>query len=78
MKLKLYAVVYKGQMLIFGGYNGNEDMHFNDLYSYDPVTSIWTQLYPRGTPPCARRRQSCCLNGDRVFLFGGTRSEFFL
>lgn len=60
-------------MMIFGGYNGNEDCHFNDLFSFDPVTSVWSQFYPRGTPPCARRRQSCCLNGDRVFLFGGTR-----
>jgi len=60
-------------MFIFGGYNGNDDVHFNDLYSFDPSSNLWTQLRPLGTAPCPRRRQSCCLNGDQVFLFGGTR-----
>lgn len=32
----------------------------------------WAVVRPRGSGPCARRRQSCCVIGDRVFLFGGT------
>ena len=34
----------------------------------------WSVLKVAGPGPCARRRQFCCLVGDRVFLFGGTRS----
>ncbi|CAB3367743.1 Hypothetical predicted protein [Cloeon dipterum] len=65
--------VYKEKLHMFGGYNGNFNQHFNDLWSYDPVNLTWQLLDPRGQrPPCPRRRQSCCLLGDRVFLFGGT------
>lgn len=39
---------------------------------YDPRKCSWSVLRPRGTGPCARRRQSCCVVGDQVFLFGGT------
>ncbi|XP_059488640.1 kelch domain-containing protein 3 [Neocloeon triangulifer] len=64
--------VYKGSLYMFGGYNGNSNLHFNDLFCFDPRTNNWTELKPLGIPPCPRRRQSCCLCGDRVFLFGGT------
>lgn len=35
-------------------------------------TKTWSLLKVRGEGPCPRRRQSCCLVGSKVFLFGGT------
>ncbi|XP_071439603.1 kelch domain-containing protein 3 isoform X1 [Hetaerina americana] len=66
------AFVYKNHLYIFGGYNGIEDKHFNDLYCFVPAANHWMQVKTRGKRPCKRRRQSCCVVGDRVFLFGGT------
>jgi len=31
----------------------------------------WSVLKPTGNGPCPRRNFSCCVIGDRVFLFGG-------
>lgn len=33
----------------------------------------WTKIEPKGKGPCPRRRQCCCMVGDRIILFGGTR-----
>ncbi|KAF4522219.1 hypothetical protein B566_EDAN007370 [Ephemera danica] len=65
-------IVYQGELYVFGGYNGNVDEHYNDLHRFNPEHNCWTQLRVKGRGPCKRRRQSCCLVGSRVFLFGGT------
>lgn len=36
-------------------------------------TASWTKIEPKGKGPCPRRRQCCCMVGDRIMLFGGTR-----
>ncbi|KAL3872612.1 hypothetical protein ACJMK2_035827 [Sinanodonta woodiana] len=66
------AFVYKGSLYIFGGYNGLHDLHFRDIFRFDPVRNHWSMVKVKGQGPCARRRQCCCLIGSRVFLFGGT------
>jgi len=66
------AFSYNNCLFIFGGFNGIAHKHFNDLVRYDPRKCRWSVLKPRGIGPCARRRQSCCVVGDQVFLFGGT------
>uniref|UniRef100_A0A1B6KC59 Kelch domain-containing protein 3 n=1 Tax=Graphocephala atropunctata TaxID=36148 RepID=A0A1B6KC59_9HEMI len=66
------AVVYNGYIYIFGGYNSVRGSHFNDLHRFNPLTFRWQQLSPLGKPPCKRRRQSCVIYNDRMFLFGGT------
>lgn len=68
----LSAFCYKGCLFVFGGYNGIQMKHYNDLLRYDPNVRRWSIIKPRGIGPCPRRRQSCCVIGDRVFLFGGT------
>ncbi|XP_052767382.1 kelch domain-containing protein 3-like [Mya arenaria] len=57
---------------IFGGYNGNHDLHFKDLFKYDTISKRWSLVEVRGEGPCARRRQCCCKVGTRVYMFGGT------
>lgn len=33
----------------------------------------WKKIEPKGKGPCPRRRQCCCIVGDKIVLFGGTR-----
>lgn len=68
----LFAVIYNNRIFIFGGYNGKLDTHFNDLHCFDPTTNVWRLVRTHGTPPKARRRQSCLVIGRKMFLFGGT------
>uniref|UniRef100_A0A131Y4P2 Kelch domain-containing protein 3 n=1 Tax=Ixodes ricinus TaxID=34613 RepID=A0A131Y4P2_IXORI len=66
------SFVYKGELYVFGGYNGLLLTHFGDMYKYDPESSVWSRVKVLGEGPCPRRRQCCCMVGDRLFLFGGT------
>jgi len=68
--------VYNGLFYIFGGFNKNKDLHFQDINRYDPVSSTWMKILPKGTPPCARRRQICQLVNDRIFISVGTSPIF--
>ena len=60
-----------GHVYIFGGYNAIEKQHFNDLHQYNPAHKRWKKLTPSGEGPCSRRRQTCCVIGNRMFLYGG-------
>ncbi|CAG2120059.1 unnamed protein product, partial [Medioppia subpectinata] len=72
------SFVYNDNIYVFGGYNGVERIHYNDLYKYDPKTLLWSLVEVHGRRrPCARRRQCCCVVGDKLYLFGGT-SPFIL
>jgi len=67
------SFVFGGKVYIFGGYNGNQDAHFNDVHCYDPVTNEWQDVViPGKLRPCPRRRQSCVMVHDKLYLFGGT------
>lgn len=67
------AFYYKGCLYFFGGYNGLlTGVHFGDIYQFNPVTNVWSFLKIHGIGPCPRRRQCCCIVGDRLFIFGGT------
>ncbi|KAE9552342.1 hypothetical protein FO519_004467 [Halicephalobus sp. NKZ332] len=63
---------YNDKIYVFGGYESRGNTHFNDLYSFDPLTNVWTRLLPEGHSPCPRRRHCSCLVGQKVFIFGGT------
>lgn len=68
----IVIVVHDGKMYIFGGFNRNMDLHFKDINRYDPETSTWITILPKGQSPCARRRQICIVINDRIFISGGT------
>lgn len=65
------SFVHKGELYIFGGYNGLMKTHFGNLHKYNPNASQWSLVRPHRTGPCARRRQCCCMVEDRLFVFGG-------
>uniref|UniRef100_A0A8C2Q7Y6 Kelch domain containing 3 n=1 Tax=Cyprinus carpio TaxID=7962 RepID=A0A8C2Q7Y6_CYPCA len=65
-------VAYNGELYVFGGYNARLDRHFSDLWKFNPEAFSWKKVEPKGKGPCPRRRQCCCMLGDRIVLFGGT------
>lgn len=66
------AAVYKQKIIVFGGFQENIHKHFNDIYEYDVDKAEWRTLTPAGKSPSPRRRHSCCVIKDKMFLFGGT------
>jgi len=45
------AFVHENLVYIFGGFNGNEDRHYDDLWSLDPHSFVWKRVHPRGGLP---------------------------
>ncbi|KAM4772013.1 kelch domain-containing protein 3 isoform 1-T2 [Rhinophrynus dorsalis] len=80
------AFAYRGELYVFGGYNARLNRHFQDLWKYTPELGRWLRVEVQGKGPCARRRQCCCVVGDKILLFGGTspsqdqdlQDEFYL
>lgn len=66
------AFSYQGDLYVFGGYNARLNRHFRDLWKYSPDSGRWQRVDVQGKGPCARRRQCCCIVGDKILLFGGT------
>ncbi|XP_033874044.1 kelch domain-containing protein 3 isoform X3 [Acipenser ruthenus] len=66
------AFSYSGELYIFGGYNARLDRHFSDLWQFNPESFTWKKIEPKGKGPCPRRRQCCCMVGEKIILFGGT------
>ena len=47
--------------------------HFNDLYEFNPLNSLWRHIKPHGiVSPVCRRRQVCLVIDHRMYMFGGT------
>lgn len=64
---------HNNRMYLFGGYQSTNDIHFNDLYEFNPNSNEWHLVNPTGQlGPSPRRRQCTIMVGNRVFVFGGT------
>ena len=65
-----------GQMVLFGGEvkagNNSAQTNLNEVWRFNPETSIWTKLTPTNTPS-ARAFSGMVYNPhrDRIFLLGG-------
>jgi N-acetylneuraminic acid mutarotase len=59
-------------LVIFGGYNGSAI--FNDLYTLNLVTNVWTKITAGGTLPEARQGHSAIYDPGlgRMIVFGGS------
>uniref|UniRef100_A0AC35U208 Kelch motif family protein n=1 Tax=Rhabditophanes sp. KR3021 TaxID=114890 RepID=A0AC35U208_9BILA len=71
------AFSYNNIMYIFGGFNSEYNIHYNDIHAYDPVLMTWKEISPIGVCPSVRRRQCTIMVGDKVYLFGGTTSTSY-
>lgn len=38
------VVVYKGELYILSGYNGIHDLHFDDMYRFNPGKQCWLSI----------------------------------
>lgn len=71
------AVVWDGSRLILFG--GNDGVHENDLWWYNPTTNVWTQKIPSGdvSSPGQRSYARIVWDGNRVIMFGGDSGTGF-
>ncbi|XP_003391324.2 PREDICTED: kelch domain-containing protein 3-like [Amphimedon queenslandica] len=60
------------KILFFGGYNGGNKRHFNDVFIYDSLNRLTTEIIPFGIPPSPRRRCGYCITNNELILCGGT------
>jgi len=79
------AVVFGGQLVIFGGFYHNASQgevscndpaddcfYYNDIWIYSPNADKWTQLMPYGDAPQPRWGHSASVIGEDMYIFGGT------
>lgn len=59
---------------LFGGTDGSARK--NDLYVFDPQSSVWHTVKPLGNPPAPRSGCQCVMVGANIYFFGGyTKKE---
>lgn len=66
-------VSFNEKLYLFGGTNGEH--WFNDVWSYDPRTNIWTQQDCIGFIPKEREGHAAAIVGDVMYIFGGRTDE---
>ncbi|KAI5812842.1 hypothetical protein BZA77DRAFT_133551 [Pyronema omphalodes] len=66
-------ITFEDKLYLFGGTNGVE--WFNDVWSYNPKTNLWTQLDCIGYIPSPREGHAAALVNDVMYIFGGRSSE---
>ena len=57
----------------FGGTNGFQ--WFNDVWCYDPMTNLWSQLDCIGYIPASREGHAAAIVDDVMYIFGGRTEE---
>jgi hypothetical protein len=69
----------RARALLFGGRHrpagktGNYTL-YNDVWAFDRGTRTWSELPTTGTPPSPRANAAAVIDGDTLFVFGGTTS----
>ena len=62
-------VSHNGKLYLFGGTDGQ--YHYNDTWSFDVATGIWTELSCIGYIPTPREGHAAAIVDDVVYIFGG-------
>ncbi|KAK3825193.1 MAG: hypothetical protein J3Q66DRAFT_277990, partial [Benniella sp.] len=63
------AAVHDGKIYIFGG--ADADYFYNDIWSFDPRTNVWTPIPASGYLPTGRHGHSCSMVDGIFYVFGG-------
>jgi hypothetical protein len=69
----------RNRALLFGGryrdkgQTGNYTL-YNDVWAFDFAAKTWSQLPTGGTPPSPRANTAMAIDGDTLWMFGGTTS----
>ncbi|CRH00097.1 dynein heavy chain, putative [Plasmodium relictum] len=64
-------------LIVFGGYGGYgyDRSSYNDLYEYNILNNEWTLRSCKGSNPSRRYGHISFINGNNLFILGGTNAE---
>ena len=66
------AVMWRAQMIIFGGWNAKTKAPANDVCVWDCEKQTWLGIVDTvGPPPSPRSNHSTVIHGDKMIVFGG-------
>jgi len=74
----LTSVVWKNNMIVFGGWNGFTKKWFNDVYSFNFDTSTWRKIEAKGDIPPQRTSHTAVVKGNSMYVFGGFSGSDYL
>ena len=60
---------HQGKLYLFGGTDGR--YHYNDTWSFDLATGVWTELSCIGYIPVPREGHASAVIDDVMYIFGG-------
>lgn len=63
------AVLFNGEMVIFGGNTVDDDI--NNVYKYNIQKMEWKKIECTGDIPEPRSYQTLIVGGDKIWMFGG-------
>lgn len=69
------AVVYKDQMIVFAGFEEDNQRFSQETYAYNFTANQWTELKTEGTPPKHRDFHAACIFKSKMYVFGGRSDE---
>lgn len=70
------ANIINRKLYIFGGWNGFSA--FNDVYSLDLETDIWSEIVTKGIQPIARNNHRTSTYMNKIYVHGGHDGERWL
>lgn len=71
-------MVYKNSLYVFGGHgwNGNQNIFFNDLHSYDFELEKWVEIEIKGDKPSSRFDHTALNYQNSMYIFGGENGNY--
>lgn len=63
----------RNRLVLFGGFDSAGV--YSDVYAFDLALRQWTLLAPFGAPPSGRWSCAACLDGNRLFVYGGKQDN---
>ncbi|KAJ7113128.1 kinase-like domain-containing protein [Mycena epipterygia] len=63
------CIAFENRIIIFGGTDGQH--HYNDTWSFDLTTRMWSELECVGIIPAPREGHAAAVVDDVIYIFGG-------
>ncbi len=62
-------VTWNNRLIAIGGFNGK--VLLNDVWSYDPVRNVWSEIKTWGNKPQPTEEAAAVVIEDKLFMYGG-------
>ncbi|CAI9722162.1 domain-containing 10-like [Octopus vulgaris] len=69
-------IVTANHIFVIGGFNPTYSELFNEVWSFNISTNVWTKLKTTGPAPTQVASHSMCLLGNSIIVFGGSGLPF--